>query len=219
MADPGARRPQPTTTQMIQMLTTEQFTLQTARAAAIAEANGRASIFLASVASALVALGFIGQISRVGDAFIPFGLVLCATLLFLGLATFERVLQSAIEDLIYRHGMNRIRHFYVEIAPRVADYLVLPTYDDATATAQSLALTRRWGRQRLLTLASTVAVINSVLLGAFVGLLTSTLLSLPLLAYVGIGVGAGLISLVLHQRYQEMRWQEMRRMPVRFPTP
>jgi hypothetical protein len=136
MADPGERRPQPTTTQMIQMLTTEQFTLQTARAAAIAEANGRASIFMASVASALVALGFIGQISRVGDAFTLLGLVLCATLLYLGLAPFERVLQSAIEDLIYRHGMNRIRHFYVEIAARVADYLVLPTYDDATASAQ-----------------------------------------------------------------------------------
>jgi hypothetical protein len=52
-----------------------------------------------------------------------------------------------------------------------------------------------------------------------VGLLTTTLLSLPLLAYVGIGVGAGLISLILHRRYQAMRWQEMRQVPVRFPTP
>ncbi len=42
-------------------LTTEHFVLQTARAATIAEANGRASVFLGVVSAALVALGFAGQ--------------------------------------------------------------------------------------------------------------------------------------------------------------
>jgi hypothetical protein len=41
--------------------TTEHFTLQTARVATVAEANGRASIYLAALSSNLIALAFIGQ--------------------------------------------------------------------------------------------------------------------------------------------------------------
>jgi hypothetical protein len=43
------------------MATTEHFNLQTARAATISEANGRASIYLAAVSSNLIALAFIGH--------------------------------------------------------------------------------------------------------------------------------------------------------------
>jgi hypothetical protein len=54
------------------MATTEHFNLQTARAATISEANGRASIYLAAVSSNLIALAFIGQMSRLGSAFYAF---------------------------------------------------------------------------------------------------------------------------------------------------
>src|SRR3954464_16106700 len=53
----------------VTMATTEHFNLQTARAGTISEANGRASIYLAAVSSNLIALAFIGQMSRLPPAF------------------------------------------------------------------------------------------------------------------------------------------------------
>ncbi len=95
--------------------TTEHFNLQTARAATISESNGRTSIFLGAMSAGLVALAFAGQASR--DALLTLGLVLFPVLFFLGLVTFERVLQSSIEDTMYLQRINRIRRFYVESAP------------------------------------------------------------------------------------------------------
>ena len=77
---------------IIPIVTTEHFTLQTGRGNTIAEANGRMTVFLSTVSSTLVALAFIGQISRLGTAFYLFGLVLLPSILALGLFTFERVM-------------------------------------------------------------------------------------------------------------------------------
>jgi hypothetical protein len=52
--------------------TTEHFNLQTARVATISDANGRASIYFAALSSNLIALAFIGQMSRLGTAFRAF---------------------------------------------------------------------------------------------------------------------------------------------------
>src|SRR4051794_17230511 len=49
--------------------TTEHFNLQTARALTVSEANGRASIYLAALSGNLIALAFVGQMSRLGAAF------------------------------------------------------------------------------------------------------------------------------------------------------
>jgi hypothetical protein len=54
---------------VVTFVTTEHFVLQTARSAGITEVNGRASIYLAAVSSGLIALAFIGQLSRLGTAF------------------------------------------------------------------------------------------------------------------------------------------------------
>jgi hypothetical protein len=80
----------------VTFVTTEHFVLQGARAATIAESTGRANMFLAAVSGALVALGLVATASSVGTAFYAFGLVLLPTLAFVGLVTFERVLQSGI---------------------------------------------------------------------------------------------------------------------------
>jgi hypothetical protein len=78
----------------VSFVTTEHFTLQGARAATIAEATGRATTFLGAVSGGLVALGLVASAGGVGAAFYAFGLVLLPTLAFVGLVTFDRVLQS-----------------------------------------------------------------------------------------------------------------------------
>ena len=49
---------------------------------------------------------------------------------FLGVATLTRLLQAGAEWRTYGHGMNRIRHWYLEVAPEMAPYFVLPATDD-----------------------------------------------------------------------------------------
>src|SRR5262245_9480747 len=117
--------------QILLALATEHSALQSARSTTVSETNGRISLFLGSVSSTLIALGFIGQGSGSEELFYLFGLVLFPSLLFLGLATFARVLQSSIEDFLYARGINRIRHFYIELVPQMQDYFILSSNDDA----------------------------------------------------------------------------------------
>ena len=50
--------------EIAQYITTEHYTLQTARSTVLAEINGRTNLFIGAVSSAVVALAFIGQVSR-----------------------------------------------------------------------------------------------------------------------------------------------------------
>jgi len=99
---------------MVTVMTTEHFVLQTARSAGIAEVNGRAGFYLAAVSSGLIALAFIGQLSRLGTAFYVFGLAVLPTLAFVGVTTFERALRNGVEDFRLAGRINRIRQFYFD---------------------------------------------------------------------------------------------------------
>ena len=118
---------------MSQFLTTEHFTLQGARNGAIAEANGRLGHYLAAVGSSVVALAFVADVSNVGTVFLAFSGVIFPILIFLGAATFIRTLQIGINDTQLAQAINRIRHFYVELAPEAERYFSFPHHDDPGA--------------------------------------------------------------------------------------
>lgn len=203
--------------QILQFMTTEHFTLQTAKSATVAEANGRSALFMGSVSSAVVALAFIGQVSDMGEAFFLFGLVLFPSLFFLGIVTFDRVLQTALEDWVYACEINRIRHYYVELAPEIKRYFIQSIHDDAPGALQGMGLNpSKW--QHFLTSAGMVAVINSVLAGVFAGLLSRFAFSLPLYAGAGLGIAVFLVSVVVHHRYQLNKFAQVgSRMKMLFP--
>src|SRR5436305_5821888 len=119
----GEPRPDPRPA-AVAILTTEHFTLQGARAATISESTGRATMFLSSVSGGLVALGLVATAAGVGAAFYAFALVVLPTLTFVGLVTFERVLQSGIEDYGYGRRIARLRGYYFETAPELTPYLM-----------------------------------------------------------------------------------------------
>jgi hypothetical protein len=100
--------------QLVTMMTTEHYTLQSAQAQEVSDINGRSSLFIGAVSSTLIALAFVGQISHLGTAFFVFSLVLFPSLFFMGLVTFEWVLQATNTIIIYERGINRIRHLYLE---------------------------------------------------------------------------------------------------------
>lgn len=212
-------RPKADDSAVMQFMTTEHFTLQTARAATIADASGRASLFLSTVSGALVAIAFIGQVSNLGTAFYIFALVLLPSLVFLGVVTCVRVLETSIEDSIYARGINRIRHYYLDQAPHVTPYFILSAYDDDTGVMRNMGFGPSRG-QIFFTTAGMISVINSVLVGVFVGLLLHVAVGFGILPNVIGGAGAFILSGIAHYRYQVVQWGSAdRRLTVRFPSP
>jgi hypothetical protein len=203
--------------QLVSIMTTEHYNLQTGRSMTISEANGRSSLFVGAVSSGLIALAFVGQISHLGTAFFVFSLVVLPTLFLMGLITFERVQQSGSLDIIYARGINRIRHLYLEYAPQMQPYFILSSHDDAAETLRQESMSTSW-LQIFFTMAGMIAVINSVLVGAFVGVLL-VLFTLPLWVCTSVGVVAFLVSVGIHQRYQWGQWMRLGRdLPVLFPS-
>jgi hypothetical protein len=146
---------------VVTVMTTEHFVLQTARSAGITETVGRAAIFLAAVSSGLIALAFVGQLSRLGAAFYVFGLVLLPTLAFVGVATFERAVRNGVEDVQLAGRINRIRQFYFDAAPQVARYLPPPGPDASWAIARAAGVSTPFWYQ-FLTIAGALAASASV---------------------------------------------------------
>jgi hypothetical protein len=185
---------------MVTILTTEHFNLQTARSSTISEANGRASLFLGAVSAGLVAFAFAGQTSR--TVLYTFGLVLFPVLSFLGVTTFDRVLQASIDDTRYMQRINRIRRFYVRAVPPLSDWLEAPAATDEVPDVLRSEGFRPGRWQLLLSVVGAVGVITSVLLGATAGLAVAALAG----GELGAGVVAGLVvfavSVPLHERYQ-----------------
>lgn len=203
----------------MQVFTTVHYNLQSARATTISESNGRAGIFMSTVSSTLIALGFVGQASNMGIAFSVFALVLFPALIFLGIATFDRVLQSSIEDTIYARGISRIYHYYSEIVPESADYFVQAMYDDRVSLMGSVGIRpSRW--QHFLTIAGMVSVVTSIVVGVWAGLLVQFLVAPSLWLVLVVGVAAFVLSAFVHYRAQVVgRRRGTGSIPVRFPGP
>ena len=202
--------------QLVSIITTEHYNLQTGRSMTISESNGRASLFVGAVSSGLIAQTFVGQISHLGTAFFVFSLVIIPTLVFMGLITFERILQSGSTDIVYARGVNRIRHLYLEYAPQLQPYFMLSAHDDWGETLSHEQMSTSWV-QVFFSAAGMIAMINSVLIGSFAGLLLAVF-SLPLWVCTSAGVVAFLVSVVIHQRYQWSQWMRLQRnLPTLFP--
>jgi len=186
-------------------LTTEHFTLQTARSTTVSESSGRATLFLASVTGSVVALAFVGQVSRTGPAFTLFAMALFPTLLLLGLVTYWRLLQSAVEDLTYGLAINRIRAFYLTLDPVAADYLVMSSDDTRAGVLHNMGMhSSRW---HLLSHSATVIiVVDAVLAGTLAGLASALLGGVRLGTAAATGAVAAVTVLALLLLHQARCW-------------
>lgn len=186
----------------ITLLTTEHYTLGMQRAATIGEVNGRATIFIGAVSAGLIALGFEGAGSRQSAGSTVFAALVLTPLLFLGLVTFGRCLQIAIDDWEFSVRIMRVRAIYAQLVPELAELLAVADADEAEVTV----LAGRWGAlQKMLSVAGIIAVISSVVLGADVGAVAYGL-GAPFLAALPAGVAAGTVLMVITVRYQWSRW-------------
>jgi len=196
----------------ITLLTTEHYTLGMQRAATISEVNGRASIFIGAVSAGLIALGFEGAGSRQSSGSTVFAALVLTSLVFLGLVTFGRCLQIAIDDWEFSVRIMRLRAGYAQLVPELAGLLAEADADEAEVTMFG----NRWqaALQKLLSVAGSMAVISSVVLGADAGVVTYGLRA-SLLAALLAGATTGTLLMFATARYQWARWCAASSAPAR----
>lgn len=154
-----------TGTNDLTILTTEHFTLQSARSLCLQDMQGRSTMFLTTVSASLIAIGFFGAATHFEGGFVVFVLALLTSLWVLGVFTFLRILQAAVEDVIICFGIARIRHRYTDIAPNVRDSLVRSIHDDFHGINAEMGSKQSWW-QRLMPTYVVISFVTSVISGA-----------------------------------------------------
>ena len=205
---------------LLTTLTTEHFALQGARSQTVSEKASSASLYLFSVSSSLVALGFVAQATAGGDLFRVFALIVLPTLYTLGIFTFVRQVETSIEDLLYGRAINRIRHYYLELAGERARYFMMSGNDDVPGVLRNMGLGLTPSRWQLhFTAATATAVVNSVIGGTAVGFAVGVATDPPLGVSVAAGAVFALASVALHMRIDRARHgRGVEEEPI-FPTP
>jgi hypothetical protein len=164
-SDDGARR--------AQFLATEHWSLLATRSMSWNEAFTRTSMFLSTLSAATVALALAGPAMAFGEGFEIFALIVLAVTLFLGVATFIRLVQVNNEDVLWVIGMNRLRGAYVKIAPGIEESFVAGWTIDPRGVSKTVGatdVTKASLLHAFVTTPAIVAVIASVLAGIIGGL-------------------------------------------------
>lgn len=197
-ADDAARRQA-----LLTALTTEHFVMQTASNGTITEAASRTSLFVMTLSSALVAMGFA---ARSPELLVPFVATVLPAVFLLGVLTVFRLVDTVLENLQYLAAIARIRAHYRTLAPE--------------APALFSAAAGRWpespsdpshglGQVAAMfgTSAAMVASIDALVAGAGVALLVVNLrgrASMGFALAAGAAAAAGLI--VAFYRFQRWRF-------------
>ena len=195
-------------------LTTEHFVLQTAASTTVTEASARASLYLMTLTSSLVAIGFTAGTR----AFAPLVSTVIPLIVVLGIFAIVRLVDTGVENVAILNRVAYIRSFYRTLSPNAPSYFPDGTTDQVDApepapvsSTRSLSVDRThrpWmGIKGLFTMASMIAVPNSVVAGVGVTLGVTRLSSKP----VGFSLGSIVVVVALgtFYWYQNLRYQAM----------
>jgi hypothetical protein len=201
-------------------MTSEHFTLQSARSIINAEIMSRVNIYYTTLSAILIATAFLAQVPGMAYLFRIFAWIAFPVTVLLGIFTFARVIVLGRLDYTYVRAINRARHFYIQAAPQVERYLLFPPYDDdrSVSTYGGYAYTNRW-RGNLLSVGHAIRITNSVLAAVLLSALiaSSSGLTTPALVPIGLGtfaviyylhavLGLALASSGMHAEYGEVRF-------------
>jgi hypothetical protein len=171
-----------------QLLATEHWSLLATRSLSWNESFARASMFLTLLSGAVVALALVAQATSFGDGFVLFACLILPVVLFVGLATYVRLLEVNNEDLVWVAGMNRLRRAYLELAPDLARHFV------TGATEDSAGIMRTYGTHEggsilhgFVTTPATIAFVDAMLAAVLAAILVVEL-SMPMIPAAVIGV-------------------------------
>lgn len=188
----------------ISALTTEHMVLQTAASTTVSEAAARATLYVFSMSSCLVAMGFAAQSP---DAFAPFVATIIPALFLLGVFTVVRLVDTGVENWRSLNAMVRIRHYFRALTPEAAPYFSVWGETEAAETL-ALDMPLRKPLVMLFTAASMVAAINSIVAGAGVALLAVSILGRDrILLGVLLGLAASFVAMGVFLVYQGHRYR------------
>jgi hypothetical protein len=184
-------------------LTTEHFVLQTAANATVGDAAARTSLYVVSLSSSLVALGFA---SRSREVFVPFVAIVLPALFVLGIFTIVRLVDSVLENMRCLTGIAHIRAYYRTLTPEAGEYFAArrgrwPEASSEPSLGLGLVVAH------FTTSASMIAVINSVVAGTGVAILAGDVLTnhRTVLA-VTLGAVVALILIAAFLAYERWRF-------------
>ena len=202
-------------------LSTEHWSLLSARSLAWNESFNRVSVFLNTLSASAVALALVADASGFDDGFKIFALVLFPIVLFLGLATYARIVQINLEDIHLMAAMNRLRRAYVESAPEVRGYFSTGLSDDEGGVWRSYLLDQprtlpTWA-QFLVTTPTVIATLDAVIATVGAGALAIQLGATGP-AVVVICVAAFFASGVALYSVQLSAFKRVRQTVARFPA-
>jgi hypothetical protein len=188
----------------ISALTTEHFVLQSAASATVSEAAARASLYVFSLSSSLVAMGFTAQ-SR--EMFLPFAATILPALFLLGVFTVVRLIDTGIENQQLLAGIARIRGYYRTLTPEAAVHF---SAESGRWPESHSSPPVRFGPliAFFTTAASMIGFINCVVAGAGVALLAGNLLVHDQTFFaLLLGVAAALVLMATFLVYQRWRYR------------
>jgi hypothetical protein len=191
-------------TAFLSALSTEHFVLQTANNSTYSEASARSTLYVMALSSAMVAMGFVASST---DLLIPFAAISLPTVFLLGIFTVVRLVESALDSMQCLIGIARIRGYYRTLGPEAARQFA-PEHG-RWPEAESPAL--RFGPALAFfgTTAAMIAVINNVVAGVGVALLTRFLSpSAPYWVSAVAGFSGVLILTWLFYAYQRWRFAD-----------
>jgi hypothetical protein len=183
-------------------LVTEHFVLQSARSALTGEMVGRASIYLGTVSSALIAFGFVAQTDL---ALAPFVAAVLPALFVLGELTFAALLRDSFQNLEFLRRIQKIRGYYRGLLPDAAEFFDPPEQDRETAAELATVGLGRGVGALLFTGASTIAAVNSVLGGTGLALLIAHVSRAGEAVTATFAVAAAAVMFGLHLSYEHLR--------------
>jgi hypothetical protein len=153
---------------LLTVLTTEHFALQGTRAVVTSEAISRASLYVATLSSGLVAVGFAGSRSFLGyflAAIIPLVAIV-------GVVTFIRLVSLSVDDLRLMREIERIHAYYRRLAPDASS--LFPEVDTSDLNALLAFSGRRASALQIFSSAAAmVALLNTAVIAAGVTLALS----------------------------------------------
>lgn len=207
----------------LQILTTEHWSLLSARGLAYNESFARASMFLAFVSMSFVALALLATANGFTREFLAIAAVMLGFDFLIGILTVLRMMFAALEDTRATFGMNRIRNAYVRIAPTVERFFITGVHDDVQGMMKTVSLEGlKPGDSLALTLSTsgTMVALIDTLIGAT---LVATIL-LAVGADLGFAVvvsGASAVVLFVLGMITAVAYlnRRMSRFESRFPTP
>lgn len=188
-------------------LLTEHFVLESARSITVSESSSRAALYLTTLSSSLVAFGFLAHTEFAGG----FLGIIVPVIVLLGIFTYERLVETSLEDVAALAAIQRIRRYYRSILPGADSYFMMPRGTRAPNELLEIGRSGSWRGGVFFTMSSAIAVVNSIVAGAGMALLLH-----HLRAHEGVSVGVGVLAAallaVLHWVYQVRRYAQMRRL-------